>query len=194
MGCEIFCRSGFVHAPLISFPTPLHVLRGRLEQPGFTEIVEIAGEFFNVTFPSEWPGDALVLFPRMAEALEENPDLEAWEGMVIGRATNVAVGQMGFKGPPDARRRVEIGYGINPSFEGRGYATEGVRALVAWAAEQPQVEQIVAECLESNVGSVRVLEKVGFERTGTRHDEEGCAHPLALSSLEFFAAAPDVAD
>ena len=123
---------------LTLFPTPLHVLKKRLEQTGFTELVEIDGESFSATFPPEWPGDALGLFSGMVEALEENPDLEAWGGTVIGRATNVAVGQMGFKGPPDAGGRVEIGYGVNPSFEGRGYATEGVEALVSWAAEHPR--------------------------------------------------------
>lgn len=162
---------------LMWVPTPLHVLKKRLEQDNFTEVVTVADESLAVRFPSEWPADALVLFQRMIDALEANPDFDVWDGTVIERKTATAIGQMGFKGSPDEEGRVEIGYNINASSEGRGYATEMAKALVAWAAEQAQVKQIAAECLETNVGSIRVLEKVGFECVGKRSDEEG---PLIL--------------
>lgn len=60
---------------------------------------------------------------------------------------------------------------------GRGYTTEMARALVGWVLEQPDVRRVTAECLEDNPGSIRVLEKTGFERVGRRTDEEG---PLLL--------------
>ena len=158
---------------LMWVPTPLHVLKKRLEQDSFTEVVAVADESVAVEFPSEWPAGALVLFPRMIDALEANPNFNIWDGTVVERETATAIGQMGFKGLPDEEGRVEIGYNINTSSQGRGYATEMVKALVAWVAEQAQVKQIAAECLETNAGSVRVLEKVGFERVGKRSDEEG---------------------
>lgn len=158
---------------LVWVPTPLHVLKKRLEQDNFTEVVTLANESLAVRFPSEWPAGALVLFPRMIDALEANPNSDIWDGTVIERETATAVGQIGFKGLPDEEGRVEIGYNINASSQGRGYATEMVKALAAWAAKQAQVKQIAAECLETNVGSIRVLEKVGFERVGKRSDEEG---------------------
>ena len=127
--------------------TPLRVLKRRLEQESFTDVLSIEGESVQVTFPSEWPGDAFVLFPRTVAALEANPETDDWSVMVLERATGVAVGQMGFKGPPDEKGRVEIGYGVNASYEGRGYATEGVKALILWASKQPRVEHVVAECL-----------------------------------------------
>ena len=122
---------------LVLTPTPLRVLKRRLERESFTDAVNVEGESVQVSFPSEWPGDALVLFPMMIAALEVNPETDDWSVMVLERVTGVAVGQMGFKGPPDEKGRVEIGYGINASCEGRGYATEGVKALTLWASEQP---------------------------------------------------------
>ena len=91
--------------------TPLRVLKRRLEQESFTDVLSIEGESVQVTFLSEWPGDALVLFPRTVAALEANPETDDWSVMVLERDTGVAVGQMGFKGPPDEKGRVEIGYG-----------------------------------------------------------------------------------
>src|SRR5438552_2011442 len=47
---------------------------------------------------------------------------------VVEKSTGEIVGAAGFKGGPDAEGMVEIAYGIVPSREGRGYATEAARA------------------------------------------------------------------
>ena len=52
---------------------------------------------------------------------------------MIRREDRLAVGSMGFKAPPDTTGTVEIGYAVNRSQRGRGYATEMAGALVAWA-------------------------------------------------------------
>ena len=49
-------------------------------------------------------------------------------------------------------------------FSGRGVATEMARAAIAQARKQPGFEEIVADVDEVNAASVRVLEKLGFER------------------------------
>jgi RimJ/RimL family protein N-acetyltransferase len=56
-------------------------------------------------------------------------------------------------------------YALFESFTGRGYATEMARAAIAWARSQPGFAEIVAGVDEVNAASVRVLEKLGFERT-----------------------------
>jgi ribosomal-protein-alanine N-acetyltransferase len=52
---------------------------------------------------------------------------------------------------------VEIAYGIAPSYEGRGYATEAARALVAFALERVDVTSIRAHTRPENNSSGRVL-------------------------------------
>ena len=88
--------------------------------------------------------------------------------MVIDRAASVAVGAMGCKGFPDATGTVEIGYGINESCWGRGYATETVSGFVTWLLARGDVSRVTAECLPDGFASGRVLEKCGFIRTGLR--------------------------
>ena len=63
---------------------------------------------------------------------------------------------------------VELGFGIHEPYRNAGYATEAARALIGWALEQPQVDEVVSECDEANTASMRVLEKIGMERTGKR--------------------------
>ena len=49
------------------------------------------------------------------------------------------MGDVGFKGPAKDRT-VEIGYGILPSYEGNGYMTEAVQAMIRWAFAQQDVD------------------------------------------------------
>jgi ribosomal-protein-alanine N-acetyltransferase len=146
---------------LLLVPTTLRVLRTRLEADSFEADVPVGGGTVRVVFPTGWPRDALAISPVMIEQPEREPDVESWGGTLVDRADRVAVGQIGFKAPPDARGVAGIGYGVNPSYQGRGYATEAVRALVAWASGQPGVRRVTAECRTDNVGSTRVLEKRG---------------------------------
>jgi RimJ/RimL family protein N-acetyltransferase len=61
---------------------------------------------------------------------------------------------------------VELGYRLRRAAWGRGYATEGSRALVRKAFADPVVARVVAAALEANAASVRVLENAGFRRVG----------------------------
>ena len=65
---------------------------------------------------------------------------------------------------------VEIGYGVDKAFRGRGFATEAVGALVDWGREREDVGAIWAETLTANLPSRRVLEKCGFRRRGESSD------------------------
>ena len=57
----------------------------------------------------------------------------------------------------------EIGWALSPPAHGKGYATEAVRAAIAWAAEHfgPKVRTV---CMihPENAASIRVAQKVGF--------------------------------
>lgn len=153
---------------LLLLQTTLEVVEKRLLQDQFT--ARLQG--LEVHFPPEWPGDALPVFAGWVEYLRQNPQAEDWGGILVERATRTAVGQMGCKGLPDPEGTVEIGYGLNPSVWGRGYATEAVQALVAWLWQQKRVKKIKAETIPEGIASSRVLVKNGFSRVGTRHDPE----------------------
>lgn len=83
------------------------------------------------------------------------------------------VGICSFKSRP-MNGRVEIAYFTFPTHEGRGIATEMASRLVALASSQPDVRCIAAQTLPERNASHRILEKLGFEATGTvEHPEDG---------------------
>jgi ribosomal-protein-alanine N-acetyltransferase len=82
--------------------------------------------------------------------------------IVVGE-DGFGAGMAGFKGIPDEAGEVEIGYGIDPVVQGKGYMTEAVRALIAWAFEDERCRSVIAPDTErSNASSTRVLEKAGM--------------------------------
>ncbi|MBA2876611.1 GNAT family N-acetyltransferase [Thermaerobacillus caldiproteolyticus] len=103
------------------------------------------------------------------EQLKRDSSVEGWGGwFVILRENNQVIGDIGFKGKPNDQKTVEIGYGIIPTAQNQGFATEAVQGLIDWAFSSGQVEKVIAECLEDNVASIRVLEKVRMERTSAK--------------------------
>lgn len=80
--------------------------------------------------------------------------------LVIIRAEKFGAGLAGFKGVPNAQGATEIGYGIDPTCQNKGYMTEAIRALVDWALEEPACKTVTATQVE-NPASRRLLEKLG---------------------------------
>ena len=72
------------------------------------------------------------------------------------------VGDVGLHPPDDEEGVVEIGYTIAPECQGRGYATEAVRALVAYSLDVLGARLVRAWADEDNAASIRVAEKAGL--------------------------------
>ena len=119
--------------------------------------------------PGDWPGLEMADYlPAYAEELAGQPERSAWVRLALRTADRALIGDMGFHGPPDEQGTVEIGYSIARAHRRQGYASEGVRGLVAWAFAQPRVRRIIARCEFDNAGSIRILERAGLRRIGTR--------------------------
>lgn len=107
--------------------------------------------------------------------LRDDPGSGRWLGCYVVAeidGLDVLVGTAGFKGPPDAEGKVEIGYGLVEAYRRRGVGTATVQALLSSAFTDEGVLAVVAETSIASAGSRRLLEKCGFVRTGQRRDEE----------------------
>lgn len=105
------------------------------------------------------------------ERMSANPAGRGWcaRTMALGGSGEL-VGHCGFHGPPADVGRAEIGYTVLPRHRGRGYATEAAGALLAWAGREG-VRTVFAAVAPHNAPSLRVVEKLGFRRTGVQVDE-----------------------
>lgn len=85
--------------------------------------------------------------------------------MVRRAADGLAVGGIGFFGPPDDEGRVELGYGLVPAARGAGLATDAMRVALTLAT-QAGAAVAVADAEVGNLASRRVLAATGFVETG----------------------------
>lgn len=60
----------------------------------------------------------------------------------------------------------EIGYVLRQDSWGQGFATEAANAVIRWVRQEPGIARLVATCRPENIGSVRVLEKLGLSPVG----------------------------
>ncbi|MEE1772262.1 GNAT family N-acetyltransferase [Streptomyces sp. JV185] len=81
------------------------------------------------------------------------------------REDGQVIGGMGFHGAPDENGHVTIGYGLAPSAQGLGYASEALRALLRFARGQG-VSCVHGDTDLDNIASQRVMEAVGMRPVG----------------------------
>lgn len=114
------------------------------------------------TFPREWSA------ARIAEsaALFERRSVGLW--LVHERTDDALVGFCGFLQFPAVEPEPELVYALFARHSGRGYATEMARASIAYARTRAGFGDIAAAVDEVNAASLRVLQKLGFERYGSR--------------------------
>lgn len=60
--------------------------------------------------------------------------------------------------------RSEIGYILNPVYSGKGYMNEACKALIKFAFEEVDFHSLEAVINADNIPSIKVVEKLGFER------------------------------
>lgn len=127
--------------------------------------------------PASWPPEILAdALPFFRDRLREDPTRTGWMGwnaVLVTGGERVLVGSVGFTGPPDEAGTIELGYSMVPEYQGRGLASEMTAALCAWAFARPGVRRIVAETIQSNVRSMRVLAKAGFVRLEPNPGDHG---------------------
>jgi RimJ/RimL family protein N-acetyltransferase len=101
-------------------------------------------------------------------------EYDGWTGLgrfaAIERSSGRFVGWFGLR--PCQRfegAEAELGYRLRREVWGRGYATEGARALVRRAFAELGLPSVFAWTMAVNVASRRVLEKAGLRQTRAFH-------------------------
>jgi RimJ/RimL family protein N-acetyltransferase len=106
--------------------------------------------------------------PRLLHYYEPYEGFGFWAA--IEKSTGAFLGWFEFRpregsGPDE----VELGYRLRKSAWGKGYATEGSRALIRKGFTELGVRRVVAQTMAVNISSRRVLEKAGMTLERTFH-------------------------
>lgn len=97
------------------------------------------------------------------------------------------IGLFGFHHWSKHHRRAEVGYDMNRAYWGQGIATEALRAMLRFGFSQMNLNRIYAGTIADNHESVRLLERLGFVREGTKRglswEDDGTFHDGAIYSM-----------
>lgn len=100
------------------------------------------------------------ILPAVADSSKNYLFSTLWT--LIDKEMNIMVADLCFKGEPNAEGEIEIGYGTYDAFQGKGYMTEAIGAMIPWAFSQPGVRAIIAETGAGNIASHKTLVKNKF--------------------------------
>ncbi|MGH7581130.1 MAG: GNAT family N-acetyltransferase [Gemmatimonadales bacterium] len=133
-------------------------------------LLDLTGARFRHVAPPPYMADAL---PIVRERLRASPsEAPWWNWLIVERESGEAAGSVSFGGPVNPDGAVLVGYAMYTDYAGRGYATEAVKALVAWAFGQPGVREVRALAPVWNTPALRVAENVGMRPVGAEEDDD----------------------
>lgn len=95
-------------------------------------------------------------------ACPEHAGFYVWYVVLAENQARKLVGLVAFKGPPDGNGSVETGYSVVEEFQKRGIGTEATRALIEWAFQHPEIQEVTAETYPELRPSIRVMQRCGM--------------------------------
>jgi RimJ/RimL family protein N-acetyltransferase len=110
--------------------------------------------------------------PELAR-ISDTPAVSQWMAFMEGGfalevrlPSGTLIGAMGVIDHPDGS--IEVGYWFGVDYQGKGYASEALRATLDQIAADPALapRPIIAETRPDNAASIRLLTKIGFYATG----------------------------
>jgi RimJ/RimL family protein N-acetyltransferase len=144
---------------MVSLETGRLILR-RFRPDDWRDIQEYASQKDMFRYDHEWPSSDEGC-RGMAEFLSKG--CEFWA--VCLRDTGKLIGHVVcHREGPEEFLTWHIGFGINPAYQGRGYATEACRRILDLAFEEFGAHRVVSHCHPDNTPAWKLLERLGLRR------------------------------
>ena len=89
-----------------------------------------------------------------------------YDWAVVDKESGRMIGKCGFTSFDCPNDSAEIGYVLNPSFQGKGLATEAVRRVLDFGFIELGLHRIEAHFMEGNAASLRLMERLGMTMEG----------------------------
>ncbi len=115
--------------------------------------------------------EARAFVGRFVAQQHEEPRTKFQFAIVLPRE-GLLIGTCGLRINDTTVREGNIGYELDSRFWGKGYATEVAHEMLRLGFEEHNLHRIWAGCVSENVGSARVLEKIGMRREAHFREKE----------------------
>ncbi len=113
--------------------------------------------------PFQKRAEAAELIAEIHECFRQKTLLE-WG--IARKSDNKIIGTTTLFHLDEKNRRAEIGYALNRRFWGNGFVNEALISLLNFAFAQLNLHRIEADVDPQNAASIRVLERLGFQKEG----------------------------
>lgn len=107
---------------------------------------------------------------HLFDKLSENN--EAIRYSIIELESNKIIGTCGFNYVDFNNSKAEIGYDLNRSYWGHGYAKEAISHLIQYAIDDLSINRIEAKIEPQNTNSIQLIQKLNFTYEGTLRQSE----------------------
>lgn len=152
-------KAQYIYTRLLSLNDANDVLQFELDNQEFfqTYTMKRPSEYYQLDFQKD------LINQKIAKAKN---DIEYNFG-IFKIDNDELIGTIGlFRILRDPLQSAIIGYSLSKNHNGKGYATEAVKLVLDYAFTILKLHRIEAGVMPHNLGSIRVLEKAGFEKEG----------------------------
>jgi RimJ/RimL family protein N-acetyltransferase len=109
-------------------------------------------------------GETRELLARKVAGAAVHGEGEWLSAAVVLHETGELIGDISLLWASEVHRQGEIGFVFGRTHHGRGYATEASRPILDFAFQDLRLHRVVGRLEPRNIGSARVLEKLGMRR------------------------------
>jgi len=121
-------------------------------------------EFNALGIPSSIEETKSIIEPWIAANREVN--IKSYTFTIESATDNNFIGLFGLKLGSEKYKRGEVWYKLHPDYWNKGIATEVLAKVIDYGFDELKLHRIQAGCAVENIGSIKVLEKVGMVREG----------------------------
>ncbi len=104
--------------------------------------------------------------------VKNNPEVNKWfVRWAVLRSTQEVIGSTSFHGAPDAHGMMEIGLGVEETFQRQGFGREILQGMWGWVVTEPGVKTLRYTVSPTNTASIALINSFGFDYMGEQIDD-----------------------
>ena len=120
--------------------------------------------------PEHWTWETQEKFYKYKVDSADNNDVFVWSVFLKAEYTNSSheevIGQVSAQENGEDITIRDVGWFIDPIYQGKGYATEAAKAMIDYMFKKVEVNKISSGAVKDNIASCKTFEKLGFIKIG----------------------------
>lgn len=165
----------FQFTPFPTLATENLILR-KMQSGDARDLFEMRGDpsmhEYTDTLPDRNTDETIAYIAKMLDGIDKSKWI-IWA--IEHKASHKVIGSVSIWNIDAEKMCAELGYGIAPEYQGRGYMKEALAKAAEYGLTNMKLKRLDAYTEENNIRSLRLLKKCGFVETG-KADDQGYVH------------------